>query len=69
MRVRCSNGVGGDPERAGRLAALAAADGYPVRIRGRRDGRAIDERLTGQVEDGDEGHDMHHSGAADAAPE
>ncbi len=33
----------GDPARAGRLAALAAPDGYPVRIRGRQDGRVVDE--------------------------
>jgi tagaturonate reductase len=33
----------GDPARAGRLAALAAPDGYPVRVRGRQDGRVIDE--------------------------
>ncbi len=32
----------GSPERAGRLAALAAPEGYPVIIRGRRDGRNID---------------------------
>lgn len=32
----------GDPARAGRLAALAAPDGYPVRIRGKQDGRVID---------------------------
>ncbi|WP_313523945.1 mannitol dehydrogenase family protein [Shinella sp.] len=34
----------GSPERAGRLAALAAPEGYPVIIRGRRDGRDIDSR-------------------------
>lgn len=33
----------GDPARAGRLAALAAPEGYPVRIRGRQDGRVVDE--------------------------
>lgn len=33
----------GDPTRAGRLAALAAPEGYPVRVRGRQDGRVIDE--------------------------
>lgn len=33
----------GDPARAGRLAALAAPDGYPVRIRGLQDGRVVDE--------------------------
>ncbi|WP_432346079.1 mannitol dehydrogenase family protein [Shinella yambaruensis] len=32
----------GAPERAGRLAALAAPGGYPVIVRGRKDGRAID---------------------------
>lgn len=38
----------GSPERAGRLAALAAPDGYPVIIRGRSDGREIDgeQRVT-----------------------
>jgi tagaturonate reductase len=38
----------GSPERAGRLAALAAADGYPVIVRGRKDGRDIDteQRVT-----------------------
>lgn len=38
----------GAPERAGRLAALAAPDGYPVIIRGRRDGRQVDreQRVT-----------------------
>ena len=34
----------GSPERAGRLAALAAPDGYPVVLRGRRDGREINTR-------------------------
>ena len=34
----------GSPQRAGRLAALAAPDGYPVIIRGRRDGREINSR-------------------------
>jgi len=34
----------GSPERAGRLAALAAPDGYPVIVRGRKDGRDIDSR-------------------------
>ncbi len=34
----------GSPERAGRLAALAAQEGYPVIVRGRRDGRDIDSR-------------------------
>lgn len=34
----------GSPERAGRLAALAAPEGYRVIIRGRRDGRDIDSR-------------------------
>lgn len=34
----------GSPERAGRLAALAAPGGYPVILRGRRDGREIDTR-------------------------
>ncbi len=33
----------GDPGRSRRLAALAAAEGYPVRIRGLKDGRAVDE--------------------------
>ncbi|MCD2183944.1 mannitol dehydrogenase family protein [Rhizobium sp. GN54] len=33
----------GDPARAGRLAALAAPEGYPVRIRGRQDGQVVDE--------------------------
>ncbi|MBD9371933.1 mannitol dehydrogenase family protein [Rhizobium sp. ARZ01] len=33
----------GDPARAGRLAALAAPEGYPVRVRGLQDGRVIDE--------------------------
>ena len=52
----------GDPARAGRLAALAAADGYPVRIRGIQDGEVIDEErrvtsvkrclsMTGQYEE------------------
>ncbi len=38
----------GSPERAGRLAALAAPGGYPVIIRGRKDGRDIDseQRVT-----------------------
>ena len=38
----------GSPERAGRLAALAAPGGYPVIVRGRRDGREIDseQRVT-----------------------
>lgn len=34
----------GSPERAGRLAVLAAPEGYRVIIRGRRDGRDIDSR-------------------------
>lgn len=33
----------GDPARARRLAALAAPEGYPVRIRGLADGKVIDE--------------------------
>lgn len=33
----------GDPERARRLAALAAPEGYEVRIRGVEDGKVIDE--------------------------
>ncbi|WP_102224790.1 mannitol dehydrogenase family protein [Acidimangrovimonas sediminis] len=33
----------GDPARAGRLAALAAPGGYPVRIRGIENGRVVDE--------------------------
>lgn len=33
----------GDPARAARLAALAAPQGYPVKIRGLRDGIAVDE--------------------------
>lgn len=33
----------GDPARAGRLAALAAPEGYPVRIRGLQDGSTVDE--------------------------
>lgn len=33
----------GDPTRAGRLAALAAPGGYPVRIRGRQDGHVVDD--------------------------
>ncbi|WP_207101646.1 mannitol dehydrogenase family protein [Paracoccus shandongensis] len=33
----------GDPARAGRLGALAAPEGYPVRIRGILDGRTVDE--------------------------
>jgi tagaturonate reductase len=32
----------GAPERAGRVATLAAADGYPVRLRGRADGVDVD---------------------------
>ncbi|MCR6503000.1 mannitol dehydrogenase family protein [Shinella sp. CPCC 101442] len=32
----------GAPERAGRLAALAVPDGYPVIVRGRKDGQDID---------------------------
>jgi tagaturonate reductase len=38
----------GSPERAGRLAALAAPGGYPVIIRGRQDGRDIEreQRVT-----------------------
>ena len=32
----------GAPERAGRVTALAAAEGYPVRLRGRADGVDID---------------------------
>ena len=38
----------GSPERAGRLAALAAPGGYPVIVRGRKDGRDIDteQRVT-----------------------
>ena len=38
----------GAPERAGRLVALAAPGGYPVRIRGRADGADIDreQRVT-----------------------
>jgi tagaturonate reductase len=38
----------GSPERAGRLAALAAPDGYPVIVRGRKDGRDVDaeQRVT-----------------------
>lgn len=32
----------GDPVRAARLAALAAPEGYPVRIRGREGGRVVD---------------------------
>ncbi|WLS03792.1 mannitol dehydrogenase family protein [Shinella oryzae] len=34
----------GAPERAGRLTALAAPGGYPVVIRGRKDGRDIERR-------------------------
>lgn len=34
----------GSPERAGRLTALAAPEGYPVIVRGRQDGRDIDRR-------------------------
>ena len=33
----------GSPERAGRLAALAAPGGYPVIVRGRKDGRDIEQ--------------------------
>jgi len=33
----------GSPERAGRLAALTVPGGYPVILRGRKDGRQIDE--------------------------
>ncbi|GAB5378574.1 MAG: D-mannonate oxidoreductase [Acuticoccus sp.] len=33
----------GDPARARRLAALAAPEGYPVRIRGLADGEVVDE--------------------------
>lgn len=33
----------GDAERARRLSHLAAAEGYPVRIRGVRDGATVDE--------------------------
>lgn len=38
----------GSPERAGRLAALAAPDGYPVIVRGRKNGQDIDstQRVT-----------------------
>lgn len=38
----------GSPERAGRLAALAAPGGYPVIVRGRKDGREIEreQRVT-----------------------
>lgn len=38
----------GSPERAGRLAALAAPGGYPVIVRGRKDGRDIEsaQRIT-----------------------
>jgi tagaturonate reductase len=38
----------GDPARARRLAALAAPDGFPVRIRGLQDGRRVDreQRVT-----------------------
>ncbi|RFZ82389.1 mannitol dehydrogenase family protein [Shinella sp. WSJ-2] len=34
----------GSPERAGRLEALAAPEGYPVIVRGRKDGLEIDSR-------------------------
>ncbi len=33
----------GDPDRARRLGALAAPDGYPVRIRGLQDGEVVDK--------------------------
>ncbi|MGV3548186.1 mannitol dehydrogenase family protein [Rhizobium sp.] len=33
----------GSSERSGRLAALAAPDGFPVHIKGKKDGRTIDE--------------------------
>jgi tagaturonate reductase len=33
----------GSSERSGRLAALAAPDGFPVHIKGKKDGRIIDE--------------------------
>jgi tagaturonate reductase len=33
----------GSSERSGRLAALAAADGFPVHIKGKKDGRVIDD--------------------------
>jgi tagaturonate reductase len=33
----------GSSERSGRLAALAAPEGFPVRIKGKKDGRVIDE--------------------------
>lgn len=36
----------GDAARSHRLAALAAPEGYPVRIRGLKDGRAVDETTT-----------------------
>jgi tagaturonate reductase len=36
----------GDAARSHRLAALAAPAGYPVRIRGLRDGQAVDETIT-----------------------
>ncbi|WP_343115721.1 hypothetical protein [Ostreiculturibacter nitratireducens] len=43
----------GDPVRAARLGALAAPEGYPVRIRGRKNVRTVDEELrviTGEAE-------------------
>jgi tagaturonate reductase len=33
----------GSSERSGRLAALAAPDGFPIHIKGKKDGRVIDE--------------------------
>ena len=36
----------GDADRSRRLAALAAPEGYPVRIRGLQDGRTVDETRT-----------------------
>jgi tagaturonate reductase len=33
----------GSSERSGRLAALAAPDGFPVHIKGKKDGRVVDE--------------------------
>src|SRR5690606_20252474 len=33
----------GSSERSGRLAALAARDGFPVHIRGKKDGQVVDE--------------------------
>lgn len=36
----------GNPASAGRVAALAAGGGYPVRIRGLRGGQAVDEEVT-----------------------